>query len=215
MPFAIKSKQTVLFTGDSITDCGRRAEHRPLGAGYVRMTTDLIIARYPRHGCRFINTGVGGDTVRMLFDRWTDDCIRHQPDWLSIMIGINDVSRWLSNAANCVSPTEFAELYDTILTRVTNETKARLVLLTPFYMSHANPVNSDGWRGRVVEALPAYITTVEKMAAKYRARLVRTHAMFQHQLQSHLPDEFGSEPVHPNPTGHLLLAHEWLKAMDW
>ena len=215
MSFAIKPKQTVLFTGDSITDCGRRAEHRPLGAGYVRMTADLINARYSRHGCRFINTGVGGDTVRMLFDRWTDDCIRHQPDWLSVMIGINDVSRWLCNTPHCVSPTEFAELYDTILTRVTNETNARLVLLTPFYMSHANPVSSDGWRGRVTEALPAYITTVEKMAAKYRARLVRTQAMFQRQLQSHLPDEFGSEPVHPNPTGHLLIAHEWLKTMDW
>ncbi len=83
MPFAIQPGQTVLFTGDSITDCGRRGDDRPLGAGYVRMAVDLINARYPDNGCRFINTGIGGNIVRDLFDRWTDDCIRHQPDWLS------------------------------------------------------------------------------------------------------------------------------------
>ena len=31
----------MLFIGDSITDCGRRAEHAPLGSGYVRMFGEL------------------------------------------------------------------------------------------------------------------------------------------------------------------------------
>lgn len=37
MAFAIEPKQTVLFIGDSITDCERTAASPPLGAGYVEL----------------------------------------------------------------------------------------------------------------------------------------------------------------------------------
>jgi len=215
MSFAIEPGQTVLFTGDSITDCGRRAEHRPLGAGYVRMAVDLINARYPDNGCRFVNTGIGGNIVRDLFDRWTDDCIRHRPDWLSVMIGINDLNRHLSNNPDSYDVDTYRDYYEKILTRVNEETDAGLVLMTPFYMSTAAPDPAEGYRGRVMEILPEYNKVVSELADAYGARLAEPHAMFQRQFEFHRPDEFGNEPVHPNATGHLLIAHEWLKVMDW
>lgn len=215
MAMVIQPGQTVLFTGDSITDCGRRAEHRPLGAGYARAAVDLIRVRYPDHRCRFINTGIGGNIVRNLFDRWTDDVIRYQPDWLSIMIGINDHHRWLSGNPDSYDVEGYEDYYVRILDRARDETDAALILMTPFYMSTARPGEADGWRGRVMETLPAYIGVVEDLAARYGARLVRTHDMFQRQLQEQRPDHFGNEPVHPNATGHLMLAHEWLNAVGW
>ncbi len=215
MAFAIEPGQTVLFTGDSITDCGRRGEHRPLGAGYVRMAVDLTNARYPDNGCRFINTGIGGNVVRDLRDRWTDDCIRHRPDWLSVMIGINDLHRRLSGGADSYDADTYRRYYEQILERAREETEARLVLMTPFYMSTAAPGPHDDWRGLVMRALPAYLEVVRELADAFEARLVETHAMFQRQLQFHRPDEFGQEPVHPNATGHLMIAHEWLQAVDW
>ena len=42
-----QSGQTVLFIGDSITDCGRRQDQEQLGNGYVRKVTELITAKYP------------------------------------------------------------------------------------------------------------------------------------------------------------------------
>ena len=215
MPFAIQPNQTVLFIGDSITDCARRAEHRPLGAGYVRMAVDLINARYPDNGCRFINTGIGGNIARDLFDRWTDDCISHRPDWLSVMIGINDLHRWLSGAQDMYGAAGFEDYCRKVLTRARKETSAELVLVTPFYMSVAAPRDEEGWRGRVMKTLPDYIAVVEKLAGAFDARLVRAHDMFQRQLKFHPADDFCGEPVHPNATGHLLIAHEWLKAVDW
>jgi len=215
MPFLLQPGQTLLFTGDSITDCGRRGDQRPLGAGYARMACDLIEAKYPAHELTFVNTGIGGNTVRMLFDRWTDDVIRLQPDWLSIMIGINDLHCWLAPTPEAVSPEEFEQLYTAILDRVRAETRARLVLLTPFYMSTAAPDESEGHRGRVMKHLPTYIAIIEKMAASYDALLVDTQSMFQRLLVRHRADDFGGEPVHPNPTGHLHIAHEWLEAVDW
>ncbi len=215
MAFAVGTGQTVLFTGDSITDCGRRAEHRPLGAGYVRMVADLINARYPANACCCINTGIGGNRVRDLFDRWSDDAVRFQPDWLSVMIGINDLHWHLGGGEDAYGPDVFAELYDRILVRAAEETHARLVLLTPFYMSTDKPGDAHGWRGRVMQAIGSYIEVVRRMADRHNALFVDTHAMFQRQLQYHRADEFGDEPVHPNATGHLLLAHEWLRALDW
>jgi lysophospholipase L1-like esterase len=215
MPFVIQPGQTVLFTGDSITDCGRRQEHRPLGAGYVRMAVDLIHARYPAHGCTFVNTGIGGNIVRDLRDRWTDDVIRFRPDWLSVMIGINDLHRHLGGNPDSYDVERYEELYDAILARARDETDAQLVLMTPFYMSTAEPSENGAWRGRVMAAIPAYVETVKNLAERYGARLVDTHAMFAEQLEHRRPDEFGDEPVHPNATGHLLLAHAWLRAMDW
>lgn len=213
MPFAIKPGQTLLFTGDSITDCGRRGAEAPLGNGYARMCNDLIVARYPEHKLKVINTGISGNTVRDLTNRWYDDVIRHQPDWLSIMIGINDVHRFLHKTETSVSPEQFAELYDGILRRVVKETKAKLVLIDPFYISTER--DGTSFRRTVLDHLPKYIQTVHAMVKKYKARHVKLHETFQAQLKHHAPDRFCPEPVHPTPSGHLVMAHQWLKAMGW
>lgn len=214
MPFAIKPKQTLLFVGDSITDCGRRGAEAPLGHGYARMINDLIAARYPSHQLKVINTGIGGNTVRDMMNRWTDDVIRHQPDWLSIKIGINDIHRWLRQVPDAaVTPDEFAQMYDTILARVAKETKAKVILVDPFYISTDRDPTS--FRSLVLEHLPSYIKTVERMSKKYKTRRVKTHDAFATLLKHNVPDRFCPEPVHPNPAGHLVIAHEWLKAMGW
>lgn len=213
MAFALKPHQTVLFIGDSITDCGRLAADSPLGTGYVRMIRDLIVARYPAHELKIINKGIGGNTVQNLTDRWSDDCIRFQPDWISVKIGINDVHRTLRKTPDAVPADMFDTLYDQILTRVSKETKARLVLVDPFYISTERC--SDSFRHLVLENLKPYWKTVERLARKYKARHVRTHLAYQKLLQHYPADQFCHEPVHPQPGGHLVIAHEWLKVMGW
>jgi lysophospholipase L1-like esterase len=211
--FALRPAQTVLFIGDSITDCGRRDSMAPLGNGYVSQVAALIIARYPAHRLAFINAGAGGDTIRDLRDRWTDDCIRRQPDWLSVEVGINDCNQCLRGASDGVAVEEYAEIYDALLARATRETKARLILVDPFYVSTDRAPGS--WRAQVLASLPKYTAVVERLARQYKARHVRTHALFQALLRHHTPDRFGPEPVHPNATGHLVIAHGWLEAMGW
>lgn len=217
MAFAIKPGKKVLFTGDSITDCGRRGGNAPLGNGYVSMVVDLIAARHPAHGNTFINTGISGHTVRDLANRWTDDVIRHEPDYLSIMIGINDIHRWLHKVqGQSVSPEEFAELYPVILDRVKKELRLpgeRIVLVDPFYIS--TDAAAGSFRAVVLEHLPSYLKTVHAMVRKHKTRHVRLHEVFQKQLKHHSPDRFCPEPVHPNPSGHLVMAHAWLQAMGW
>ena len=214
MAFLVKPRQTLLFVGDSITDCGRRDAFAPLGDGYVRMVNDLITARYPAHRLNVINVGTGGNTVRDLADRWTDDVIRRKPDWLSVKIGINDMAQWVSQEpTHSVSPEQYVKLYDHILSRAKKETRAKIVLVDPFFISRDRDPASQ--RSTWLRQLPKYIAVVHAMSRKHRTRLVKTHDAFQAQLKHYQPDRFCPEPVHPHATGHLVIAHAWLKTMGW
>lgn len=64
-----------------------------VGKGYVALVDALLATAYPELSIRVTNMGIGGNTVRDLKARWQTDVIDLQPDWLTIMIGINDVWR--------------------------------------------------------------------------------------------------------------------------
>mgnify|MGYP002623758509 FL=1 len=213
MPLAIKPRQTVLFIGDSITDCGRRDGAAPLGNGYVRIISELLRASHPAMNTTIINKGISGNTVPDLEGRWYDDVIRFKPDWVSVKIGINDLHRYLGNAQGAFGPEDYAAGYDRILGRVAAETNAKLILIDPFYISQEK--DADSQRGRVLKLIPKYIATVEKLARKYKAKRVRTHDLFQKTLQHCPADALCPEPVHPYASGHTVIAHGWLKAMGW
>ena len=214
MGFKIEAGSKVLFTGDSITDAGRRGDRAPLGGGYVKMVNDLIMAKYPDHALQVTNTGISGNTVRDLAGRWSDDVISHQPDWLSIMIGINDVHRWMANLeGQSVSVEEYEPLYREILDRVKAETSAKIVLIEPFYISVDTHPGSH--RQRLLESLTAYRAVAAKLSQEYGTFYVPFHAVFQKLLGNYAADEFCPEPVHPNGTGHLVMAQQWLASLDF
>ena len=86
--FLFKDGQTVVFVGDSITDCGRRGPDALYGNGYVKLAVDLITAKYPERRITFLNEGIGGNTVEDLRNRWHDDVLRHRPDSVHRNIGV-------------------------------------------------------------------------------------------------------------------------------
>jgi lysophospholipase L1-like esterase len=209
----IKDGETILFIGDSITDCGRTSTVKPLGGGYVKMFCDLLISREPAKKVTVINKGISGHKVFQLRDRWADDVLRHRPDWLSIKIGINDLHLHLRNAPESMPPQEFGRIYDNLL----RETRAklprcRILLIDPFYISRDR--NPDSFRAQVLAILPKYLNIVHALSRKYKTRLVKTHELFQKRLVHHEPDTFCPEPVHPNETGHLIIAEAVYAALS-
>lgn len=213
MALKIKSGETVLFIGDSITDCGRRGADRPLGNGYVKLFADFLTNREPQKDVRIINKGIGGDRVTGLRNRWEDDVLRHQPDWLSVKIGINDLHSHLRGAPDAVSPGVYREAYASIL-ETTRQTlpQCRILLIEPFYISTATRPASQ--RTEVLALLDDYICIVRDMQRKFKTRLVKTHDHFAALLKYHDPDTFCPEPVHPNTTGHLVIAEAVYAALS-
>jgi len=213
MPTLLKNGQTILFIGDSITDCGRRDSNAPLGCGYVKLFSDLLAIREPARRVTIINKGISGNRVVDLADRWTDDCLRHRPDWLSVKIGINDLHCTLGMTPQAVPAEKFEEVYGQILDQTREALpKCRILLIDPFYISADTA--GPSFRNEVLKLLPRYIQVVHEMSRKHGTRLVRTHEMFKRLIRHHEPDLFCPEPVHPNLTGHLAIAEAVYQALS-
>ena len=202
--FWVKDGETFLLIGDSITDCGRRGEDAPLGVGYVRRLSELITARHMERDIHYINTGIGGNKITDLKGRWREDMLDHKPDRLSIMIGINDLHSYLRDPANGVGPALYEEVFDELLAVTKQELGCPVVLITPFYISREAP--EDPFQKQVMEIIPEYIGTIEKMSRTYDTRLVNVQEVFQEHLKHRDPDAFCPEPVHPYPIGHAIVA---------
>jgi len=162
---------------------------------------------------RFINEGIGGDVVTGLRDRWGDDVLAHEPGWVSVLVGINDLHRTLRGDPTAVPPSLYRQAYTHCLRRTAEETSARLILMDPFYMCAAG--DADDFQRRALELLSEYTGIVAELAGQFDAAHVRLHEMFQRVLRHYPADFIGPEPVHPNATGHLMIAHEWLHALQW
>lgn len=212
MGFKVEDGQTFLFQGDSITDCDRRNASSPYGWGYAKLFIDMIIAKHPERNINFVNKAISGNTVRDLNERWEDDAINIKPDWLSVLIGINDIHRILRNAPDAYSVEEFSRLYDSILQRTVSSRKCNIVLLEPFYISQ--DYSGCGDRSRVLEMLPDYIKVVHEMHKKYDTLLIKTNDLFQEQLKYRHPNQFCPEPVHPHQSGHILIAEALLSVLS-
>ena len=194
----------MLFIGDSITDCGRRVEHAPLGDGYVHLFSELATARLPERRVRYVNMGIGGNTVVDLLERWQTDVLDQRPDRLSIKIGINDLYSHLRGDVGAVGPVRFEEGYGRILGITARELGCPVVLVTPFYLSKDRTGGS--LESRVLGLLPEYIAIVEAMSRKHGTLLLNVNDVFREQLRYRGPSEFAPEPVHPHRAGHMVIA---------
>ena len=203
--FWIQDGERMLFIGDSITDCGRRDRAMPLGDGYVSMFTELATAKYPERNIDWVNMGVGGNRTTHLKKRWQTDMIDHRPDRLSIKIGINDLNSFRRGDPDGVSPDQYKRNYDEILTSSRQAVgEIPILLITPFYISTDR---DDEVEGAVLGMIPEYINGVEEMSAKHGTLLLNLHDVFQEQLTYRPPSTFCPEPVHPNHTGHMVIAN--------
>ena len=205
-----QSGDKVLFIGDSITDCGRRDAHAPLGHGYVRKVTELITAKYPERLITYVNKGISGDIVEGLESRWDADVIAEEPDWLSVKIGINNASRQHGEG---VSTEEYLPVWEAcyrrILTRVKNELDAPLFLFEIFY------IEEDVDMPRPL-AVDAYNESIHRLVEEFDARLIPTNTAFDLAVAARPGALWTTQDgVHPNPEGHTLMALEFLKQAEW
>jgi lysophospholipase L1-like esterase len=201
----------VVFVGDSITDCGRDrpiGEGNGLGNGYVQFIDAFLGATKPELRLRVLNTGIGGNTVRDLEARWQADVLDLKPQYVSIMIGINDVWRQFDTPLQKdahIKPEEYRDTLDRLLARTTPHVE-RVLVASPFYIE---PNRSDAMRVRMDE----YGAYAHEVATEHGAIWVDVQAAFDAVLR-HVPSQaLAGDRVHPNATGHAIITRAWLKAV--
>ena len=201
--------QRIVFIGDSITDCGRRDTDPPYGNGYVSLVRALVTASHPELGLMWTNRGVGGDTVRDLDRRWEVDAIGPAPNWLSVMIGINDVWRAFEDGPDQAVPIdEYESTLRSLLRRAVDATGCRLIVATPYLIE---PDRTEPQRAMS----DRYGAVARALAAEFDAAFVDTQAAFDRVLAVTSPDAWADDRVHPNLAGHAVIARAFLRTLGW
>jgi lysophospholipase L1-like esterase len=187
-------RRTVVFAGDSVTDCGRRTDPSGLGDGYVRELSDELGERRPA----IVNAGISGNRAADLAARWSADVLAHDPSLVSILIGINDTWRRYDEN-DPTTPEDFEASYRSLL----DPLSCPVVLMEPFLL----PVKDgqEEWR----EDLDPKLEVVRKLAVEYGAILVPTDVELTKQAASAGAATLAGDGVHPTAAGHRALADLW------
>ncbi len=201
----INANDRILFTGDSITDCGRVRENADhLGFGYAALTAAHLQARLVAPNLKIFNRGISGNRVRDLLGRVEADCLALKPTVVSILIGINDTWRRFENG-DAIDAAAFERDYRALLEKIAGELKARVVLLEPFLL-HV-PADRFAWR----EDLNPKIDVTRKLALEFGVELLPLDGLFAQAATQAPPAFWAGDGVHPSAAGHALITETWLE----
>jgi len=211
-----KPNSTIVCVGDSITDCGRV---RPLGEGrdakmgtsYVAHVNALLRVNYPDLRLRMINMGVSGNTSTQLLERWDSDVLALKPDWVTVLIGINDVWRQFEIPQIKhihVYIDEYKENLQEMVRRTLPQTK-NIILMSPFFME----LNKDDPM-RVM--MDAYSAAMREVAEEFGIMFVDIQKGFdEYMSHGHHAMSIAWDRVHPDMTGHTIILRELLNAVGF
>jgi lysophospholipase L1-like esterase len=205
----INANDRILFTGDSITDCGRvREDVRSLGFGYAAFIAARLQTYLAAPELQIWNRGISGNLTVDLLRRAEPDLLALKPTVLSILIGINDTWRRYDGAKTTTSPEAFEANYRALLEKVHEKLSARVVLLEPFLLQV--PEDRHAWR----EDLNPKIDVVRKLALEFGTELLPLDGIFAKAATQAPPAYWAKDGVHPTAAGHALIAEAWLENAD-
>lgn len=203
----------ILFTGDSVTDCGRQ---RPvgqgelfdaLGNGYVRLINTLVQAFVPQLNLRIENTGFSGNNILQLKERWQSDVADLHPDWISVLIGINDVYSQFHSPFIPewhVSLETYSNTLDQLVSSTEKSVKG-IFLMSPFII---DPNVND----EVRKMLALYNAEIKNTAKHHNCIYIDLQKAFDEYCENRHCSFLTLDKIHPNMIGSMLIAREFLKA---
>ncbi|ATG51670.1 lysophospholipase [Brachybacterium vulturis] len=205
-PTASPAPRTLLFIGDSITDCGRREDPEGLGHGYVRLLAEHFAAHEPT--ATVINRGISGDRVADLEARFGADCLDLSPDAVTIYVGVNDSWHRFTRGEQ-ITEDSFAQGYRHLLAQLAAALpEAPVVLIIPFV------ADIDDQVARIHSDLDGKVAIIRSLAQEHGHRTVDLEQVLATALAAgHAPQSIAEDGVHPTPAGHRLIADAWLDAV--
>ena len=199
----------ILFQGDSITDAGRdKRNYHDMGKGYPKYASELIAERHPDLNIEFINFGISGNRTCQLFDRLYKDSIEFSPDIISILIGINDIWHRYGGERIATTDEQLALNYRCILERIKKETKAKIVILSPYVLDCDD-------KDEMREDLKTVLPIIRALAEEYADVYVPLDEHFAEAIRT-APEAlyYSKDGVHPNENGARFIGKLYADAIE-
>lgn len=208
-----KKGDKVCFVGNSITHNGE----------FHHNILQFFITRYPNTPVSFFNAGIKGDVTGGILRRLHTDILLHKPTHAIIMIGMNDVQRELygkNTTQNTDTLTKrraaldlYAKNLDSIV-RLLLKRKIKIILQKPSAYDQTSTIKYPNNLG-VNDALIACGKTMQQLANKFKLPIVdyntiMTNVTLQQQAKKNNFTLTVNDRVHPNSTGHFIMAYQFL-----
>ena len=217
--------KTILFQGDSITDAGRiREKDSPLagtehasffGYGYANYVCARLGFDFPTE-YKFINRGIGGNRTVDVYARIKKDIINLAPDYMSLLIGVNDVWHELESG-NGVSAEKFEKIYTMLLEEIYEALpNIKIMLLEPFVLEGPSTMSKENHPGRwpiFDREVKLRAAAAKRVAEKFGIPFVTLQDKFDAAVaRTNDTTKWAYDGVHPTPRGHEIIARAWLEA---
>ncbi len=209
--------KTILFQGDSITDCSRNSDYFfKIGTGYANAVTAELGAKYPNE-YEFINRGISGNRIVDLYARLKVDFINLKPDIASIYIGVNDTWHEIASQ-NGVDTVKFEKIYDMMVSEIYAACPdIKLILIAPFVLEGSATCNTE----EIPDRLNRFITDVAEKAAavkrianKHNLPIIELQPAFDEACKKAGPDYWTLDGVHPTLAGHEIIKNLWIEEFN-
>ena len=203
--------KTILFQGDSITDASRSRENDSfLGVGYPRLIEGELGLESPGE-YNFVNRGVSGNRVVDLYARIKIDVINVKPDYMSILIGVNDVWHEVSKK-NGVDAEKYFKIYSMLIEEIKEALPdTKIMILEPFVLK-ASATEEEWDYFKAETKLRAEMA--KKVAEKYDLKFIPLQDKFDEAEKLAPASYWLGDGVHPTAKGHTIIKNEWLKAFN-
>lgn len=201
-----------VFQGDSITDAGRdRNNIRSLGPGYAGMVAADMLYKYPGE-YEFINQGISGNRIVDVYARIKSDIINLKPDYLSILIGVNDVWHEL-DCSNGVDTAKFKKIYSMLIEEIMEALpNVKIFILEPFVLNGSDTEKYyDAFRSGVEEKS----TVAREIAEQYGLHFIPLQNKFDEAfLKVSDTSYWTTDGVHARGAGNKIIANELIKCFE-
>lgn len=208
---SLNDNDVVLFQGDSITDAGRSrtvVANSGLGGSYPLFAGADLLLKNPAKNLQIFNTGVSGNKVFQLADRWEADCLNLKPNVLSILVGVNDYWHTLTGAYKGTIETyktDYKKLLDLTLQKLPD---VKLIIGEPYAIPGVKAVN-EKW----FPAFYDYQHAAREIADTYKAVFIPYQKVYDEAIKSAPAAYWTRDGVHPTFAGAALMAQAWLETV--
>ncbi len=192
--FLLKDGYSIVFLGDSITQAGAAPE------GYVSLFK--MFCDVNGHEVKVINAGISGHKSTDMLARLQKDVLSHNPTWVSISCGVNDVWHQFKPEPTGVKLPDYKKNMTEIVDRC-QKTGAKVLLLT------ATPIheNLDSKENKVLRDYNAFL---RQLAKEKKLILCDLNQTFETWYKKKMNDKLlmTTDGVHMKSRGNRVMAAE-------